>query len=104
MTNQLYDVVIVGGGVAGAALLYALAAFTDLKRVALVEKYPRVASVNSRATNNSQTIHCGDIETNYSLEKALKVRRSAQMLVDYASQLPSDLRQQVIYRFPKMVL
>lgn len=100
----MYDVVIIGGGVAGTALLYALATFTDLKRVALVEKYARVASVNSRATNNSQTIHCGDIETNYSLEKALKVRRSAQMLVRYAEQLPPSLRSQVIHRFPKMVL
>lgn len=104
MVNQMYDVVVIGGGVAGTALLYALATFTDLKRVALVEKYPRVASVNSRATNNSQTIHCGDIETNYSLEKALKVRRSAQMLVRYAEQLPHAQREQIIYRFPKMVL
>lgn len=104
MVNQPYDVVIIGGGVAGAALLYSLATFTDLKRVALLEKYPSVASVNSKATNNSQTIHCGDIETNYSLEKALKVRRSAQMLVRYAEQLPSAARERIIYRFPKMVL
>jgi malate dehydrogenase (quinone) len=104
MDNQVYDVVVVGGGVAGTALLYALATFTDLKRVALVEKYTQVASVNSKATNNSQTIHCGDIETNYSLEKALKVRRSAQMLVRYASELPAAQRDRIIYRFPKMVI
>lgn len=104
MGTQAYDVVIIGGGVTGTALLYALSRFTDLKRLALVEKYSHVASVNSRATSNSQTIHCGDIETNYSLEKALKVRRSAQMLVRYASQLPSAMRDQVIYQFPKMVI
>lgn len=104
MANQVYDVVIVGGGVAGTALLYGLAKFTDLKRVALLEKYGQVAAVNSKATNNSQTIHCGDIETNYTLEKALKVRRSAQMLVRYASQLPPAARDQIIYAFPKMVL
>lgn len=104
MTNSPYDVVIVGGGVAGTALLYALARFTDLKRVALVEKYAQVAAVNSRASNNSQTIHCGDIETNYSLEKALKVRQSAQLLVRYAEQLPAAQRDQMIHRFPKMVL
>ncbi|MBD1864119.1 MULTISPECIES: FAD-dependent oxidoreductase [Trichocoleus] len=104
MVNQVYDVVVIGGGVAGAALLYSLATFTDLKRVALLEKYPSVASVNSKATNNSQTIHCGDIETNYTLEKAIKVQRSAQMLVRYGSQLPPALRDQIIYQFPKMVL
>jgi malate dehydrogenase (quinone) len=103
MSSQ-YDVVIIGGGVTGTALLYMLTAFTDLKQIALVEKYPTLASVNSKATNNSQTIHCGDIETNYSLEKALKVRRPAQMLVQYAEQLPAAVRDQVIYRFPKMVL
>ena len=102
--DSQYDVVIIGGGVTGTALLYMLAAFTDLKRVALVEKYPVIAAVNSKATNNSQTIHCGDIETNYSLEKALKVRRPAQMLVQYAEQLPPALRDRVIYRFSKMVL
>lgn len=102
--TQVYDVVVIGGGVTGTALLYALAAFTDLKRVALIEKYAGVAAVNSKATNNSQTIHCGDIETNYSLEKALKVRRSAQMLVRYATQLPPEIRDRVIYRYPKMVL
>jgi malate dehydrogenase (quinone) len=104
MIQPIYDVVIVGGGVAGTALLYALASFTDLKRVALVEKYAQVAAVNSKATNNSQTIHCGDIETNYTLEKALKVRRSAQMLVRYGEQLPPSVRDQVIYKYPKMVL
>ncbi|MDX2231488.1 MAG: FAD-dependent oxidoreductase [Leptolyngbyaceae cyanobacterium bins.349] len=104
MSNQLYDVVIVGGGVAGAALLYSVARFTDLKSVALIEKYARVASVNSSPKNNSQTIHCGDIETNYSLEKALTVRKSGQLLVRYASELSAAQRDQIIYSFPKMVL
>ncbi|MGI0485168.1 FAD-dependent oxidoreductase [Pantanalinema rosaneae CENA516] len=104
MLNQVYDVIIIGGGIAGTALLYALAEFTDLNRIALLEKYQAVATVNSKATHNSQTIHYGDIETNYSLEKALKVQRSAQMLVRYASQLPRSQREQVIYPFPKLVL
>lgn len=102
--DSMYDVVIIGGGVTGTALLYTLAEFTDLKRIALVEKYKGVATVNSKATNNSQTIHCGDIETNYSLEKALSVRRTAQMIVRYAEQLPEKLRDRLVYKFPKIVL
>jgi malate dehydrogenase (quinone) len=64
------DVLIIGGGVCGTALLFELARYTDLGHLTLVERYDQLAQVNSRATNNSQTIHCGDIETNYSLEKA----------------------------------
>lgn len=103
MTNT-YDVVIIGGGITGTALLYALAKFTDLKRIALLEKYEQLAMVNTNAIHNSQTIHCGDIETNYTLAKALKVQRTAGMLVRYASHLPLTERHQIIHRFPKMVL
>ncbi|MGL6134859.1 MAG: FAD-dependent oxidoreductase [Prochlorococcaceae cyanobacterium] len=98
------DVLIVGGGVCGTALLFELARYTDLKRIALVERYAQLARVNSRATNNSQTIHCGDIETNYTLEKALKVKRTAEMIVHYAELLEPAQRQRCVFRTPKMVL
>ena len=63
---------VVGGGVCGTALLFELARYTDLPRLALIERYEQLAQVNSKATSNSHTIHCGDIETNYTLEKALR--------------------------------
>ncbi|MEB3165784.1 MAG: FAD-dependent oxidoreductase [Cyanobacteriota bacterium] len=95
---------IVGGGVCGTALLFELARYTDLGRIALVERYDQLARVNSRATSNSQTIHCGDIETNYTLEKAVKVKRTAEMIVHYAELLPAEQRQRCVFRTPKMVL
>jgi malate dehydrogenase (quinone) len=98
------DVLIVGGGVCGTALLFELARYTDLGRLTLLERYDRLAQVNSKATNNSQTIHCGDIETNYSLEKALKVKRTADMIVHYAALLDEDRRGRTLFRTPKMVL
>ncbi|MEX1317265.1 MAG: FAD-dependent oxidoreductase [Synechococcaceae cyanobacterium] len=98
------DVLIVGGGVCGTALLFELARYTDLASIALVERYDRLARVNSRATNNSQTIHCGDIETNYTLEKALKVKRTAEMIVHYAGLLEPAERERCVFRTPKMVL
>jgi malate dehydrogenase (quinone) len=98
------DVLIVGGGVCGTALLFELARYTDLSRIALVERYDRLALVNSRASNNSQTIHCGDIETNYTLEKALRVKRTAEMIVHYAELLQPAVRQRCVFRTPKMVL
>jgi malate dehydrogenase (quinone) len=99
-----YDCIIVGGGVSGTALLYELARFTDIKRLLLLEKYDRPAQVNSHVHNNSQTLHCGDIETNYSLDKALKVKRMASMVVNYATKLPARERDQIVHRMPKMVL
>jgi malate dehydrogenase (quinone) len=65
------DVLIIGGGVCGTALLFVLARYTSLRHLTLVERYGQLAQVNSRASSNSQTIHCGDIETTYTLEKAL---------------------------------
>ena len=101
-TQPVYDVLIIGGGVSGTALLYELAQFTDLKNIAMLEKYDSVAAVNSNGRNNSQTLHCGDIETNYTLEKALQVKKTASMVVNYTSTLPE--LDQIIYKHQKMVI
>ncbi|PIQ67026.1 MAG: malate:quinone oxidoreductase, partial [Candidatus Zambryskibacteria bacterium CG11_big_fil_rev_8_21_14_0_20_40_24] len=55
-------------------LFYTLAKYTNVPKVALIEKYEQVAQVNSKGNNNSQTLHIGDIETNYSLKKAESVK------------------------------
>lgn len=102
MTDKIHQVAIVGGGVCGTALLYMLAEYTDINDIVLIEKYDGVAKVNSHSRNNSQTIHCGDIETNYSLDKASKVKAAAQMLVNFARRLPDA--GQIIFKYPKMVL
>ena len=102
MTSTTYDVLIVGGGISGASLLYTLARYTDLKRIGLLEKYEDLSQVNSAASNNSQTLHCGDIETNYSLEKAIKVNKAAHMLIHYAKAQKNTDR--LMKKYPKMVL
>jgi malate dehydrogenase (quinone) len=102
MSAAIYDLLIVGGGVSGTALLYQSARFTDIGTIALLEKYAAPARVNSLSSNNSQTLHCGDIETNYSLDKALKVQRAARMLANYCLSQPD--REHLIYHYPKMVL
>jgi malate dehydrogenase (quinone) len=98
------DVLIVGGGVCGTALLFVLARYSSLRHMTLVERQPRLAQVNSRASSNSQTIHCGDIETNYTLEKALKVKSIASMISRYASLLPASERERCVFQTQKMVL
>ncbi|MEL7331659.1 MAG: FAD-dependent oxidoreductase, partial [Cyanobacteria bacterium J06560_2] len=97
-----YDVVIVGGGVCGTALLYGLSRYTNVGKVALIEKNSTVAQVNSKHTGNSQTLHFGDIETNYTLEKAEKVNRGASMVKRYL--LNNDPEHSIYTKYHKMVL
>ena len=100
--NHYFQVAIIGGGISGSALLYTLARYTDIKSVALFEKYGEIGSVNTNAKSNSQTLHCGDIETNYTLEKAKKVKRTAMMLEKYA--LKHGYGGEHIHKVTKMAL
>lgn len=99
---EKYDVVIVGGGISGTALIYVLSNYTDIKKIALFEKYDKVAQVNSKSNNNSQTLHFGDIETNYSLEKAVKVKKYADMVKNYLEKY--DTKKSAYSKYHKMVL
>jgi len=101
MSNQ-YDLLIIGAGVSGSALLYLTTKYTDIKHIGVIEKYAAPARVNSLSSNNSQTLHCGDIETNYTLDKALKVKRAASMLRNYAVAQPDA--HHIIFKYSKMVL
>ena len=96
------DVVIIGGGISGTALLYLLSRYTDLARICLLEKCNEIAILNSHGRHNSQTLHCGDIETNYTLEKAIEVKASADMVVKYLAQHPQY--QNIMFKYPKMVI
>ncbi len=83
--NSIYKVAIIGGGISGTALLYTLSNYTDINRIVLIEKNQEVALVNSHKTSNSQTLHFGDIEKNYTLEKAHKVNRAASLVKNRVS-------------------
>ena len=83
LINKLFDTAIVGGGVAGTSLLFTLARYTDLKNIILFEKYDEVSQLNSNPKSNSQTLHVGDIESNYTYEKAGKVKRASSMVSNY---------------------
>jgi malate dehydrogenase (quinone) len=100
-----HDVIIVGGGVSGTALLYTLCKYTDVKNIGLIEKYSDFGKVNTAPNMNSQTLHFGDIETNYSIEKARKVKRYADLVMNYLENekaLKGD--ENLFIKIPKMVL
>ncbi|MDQ2048981.1 FAD-dependent oxidoreductase [Natronolimnohabitans sp. A-GB9] len=100
--KEEYELVIVGGGISGASLLYTVANFTDIEKVALIEKEDEIAAINSHHTNNSQTLHFGDIETNYTLEKAETVKRGAEMVAGYLEE--NDPDREMHSKRSKMVL
>ena len=83
LINKLFDTAIVGGGVVGTSLLFTLARYTDLKNIILFEKYDEVSQLNSNPKANSQTLHVGDIESNYTFDKAKKVKRASSMVANY---------------------
>ncbi len=100
--NNYFNVAIIGGGISGTSLMYVLAKYSDVGSIALFEKYGEIASVNSNAKSNSQTLHCGDIETNYTFQKAAKVKKTANMLKHYA--LHHGYNERYIFKFKKMAL
>ncbi|MGL4884505.1 MAG: FAD-dependent oxidoreductase, partial [Waterburya sp.] len=102
MNDNIYEVVIVGGGVCGTALLYTLSNYTNIQNIALIEKESDVALINSYTNSNSQTLHFGDIETNYTIAKATKVKAGANLVKNYL--LTKDSTQDIYTKYHKLVL
>jgi len=100
--NKHYDVLIVGGGISGTALFYELSKYTNVKSLCLLEKYEALSTLNSKGTSNSQTIHVGDIETNYTLEKAKVTKRTAKMVEKFCLQY--GLEDKIMFAHQKMAL
>jgi malate dehydrogenase (quinone) len=99
--DKVYDVAIVGGGIVGAATFFLLSRYTNISKIILLEKEAEPGLINSYSENNSQTLHIGDIETNYSLEKAKQIKTQAVFLEKYLEKFaPKD----VFRKINKMVL
>lgn len=90
MEQRTYEVLIIGGGISGATLLYDLALHSNVESMCLIEKYDHLDPLNSNAHSNSQTLHCGDIETNYNREKADHVRSGAEMMLQFVNNGSGD--------------
>ena len=101
--GEVCDVIIIGAGVSGASQLYALSHYTDIKNVALFDKEHWAGTVNSFPTQNSQTLHEGDIETNYNFEKAKAVKHKSSFTRKYVLK-KKDQENKLFLRGSKMVL
>lgn len=97
-----FDVVIIGGGVSGCSTFYTLSEYSNINKIAIVEKESKLAQIGSSHKANSQTIHDGSIETNYSAEKASKVKVSANKLRNFA--LKENLQNKIIFNMQKIAI
>lgn len=102
MKQKNFEVLIIGAGISGSALAYELARYTDIRSIGILEKYEDIATLNSKGTSNSQTIHVGDIETNYTLAKAAVTKRTAKMVEKYC--LQHGYQNQIIFSHQKMAM
>ena len=102
--QKAYDVIIVGAGITGASLLFTLCKYSNINNVLVLEKYNDVAPLNSNSRNNAQTLHFGDIETNYSPEKARETNRAARMALNYFAALDGKSQDSLYRRLQKMVI
>jgi len=102
IVNKIFDTAIIGSGVAGSALLFTLSRYTDIRNIIMFEKYDEPAMLNSSPKANSQTLHIGDIETNYTLEKAAKVKHNASMIAHYVTHFGHE--ESIGFRRDKMIL
>lgn len=99
--GKTYDVIIIGAGVSGTAQAYAIANFTNINTFAVIEAEKEAGCINSNATQNSQTLHIGDIETNFTAEKAKLVRHKSYFTKTYV-ETKND--PNLYLKGPKMVL
>lgn len=102
--DDYYDLIIIGAGITGAALSYVASRYSSIEKILVIEKYNKVAPLNSDSINNSQTLHFGDIETNYTLEEATHTKAAAERVIRYTEKLPRSERAKIIAKVQKMVL
>jgi len=102
MSAKHYEVIVVGGGISGAALFFELAKYSDINNICLLEKYEELATLNSKGTSNSQTIHVGNIESNYTFEKAKITKRTAKMIERF--NIMYNLQDKIMFKQQKMLL
>ena len=105
-----YEIIIVGGGIVGCSVIYTLANFSDAKSILLLERGNSIGKGNSNREYNSKTLHEGFAETNYSLEKVLRMKLATSILKRYVynkfGQIPEMFsgKKSICYKLPFFVL
>jgi malate dehydrogenase (quinone) len=102
--EENHEVAIVGGGIIGTSLLYILSKFSNIESVVLLEKNKKLGQESTNSKSNAQTLHIGDIETNYGIGKVLETKMASELIPKYTATLPPQESERIIFPTSKMVL
>ncbi|CUV07584.1 unnamed protein product [Cryptosporidium hominis] len=96
------DVLVIGGGVMGSALVYLLSKHTNIKNIALL-------SENKEAENNliyhlNGTINSGETDSNMDLQHSLRLLKYSNMLRKVVQGLPGGVGKECIEKRTKILL
>ncbi len=72
-TGIQYGLAVIGKGIGGTSIINVFANYTNVENIIIFDKEKGTAKGNSHPSQNSQTLHTGDIETNYSYGRSVIV-------------------------------
>ncbi|MDO8463564.1 MAG: FAD-dependent oxidoreductase [bacterium] len=79
----MYDLAVIGAGDTGTASIYVASRYTSMQRIALIEREQDIATGASSPQTNSQTLHFGDIESNFDRATTERVRDAAELVAAF---------------------
>ena len=88
-----YEVGVLGAGVTGIATVLTLILYTNVRSIVIFERRPGPAQVNSSRVNNSQTLHMGRAESNYTEAQAVAVSEDAQLVAGFVERFAPEAGQ-----------
>jgi len=81
--KEFFDLTIIGSGIVGSSTAYILSKFTDVNNIAIFDKNSEAGKGNSDSSMNSKTLHEGFAETNYTIEKVLRMKLAGKLFRNY---------------------
>lgn len=100
--NNMVDLLIMGGGVTGSALVYLLAKHTNIKKIVFLSDKKKVEKNLIYHLDN--TIHSGETDSNVDLHHSLRLLRLSNMLRNLVKGLPGGIGNECMEKKNKILL
>ncbi|KAH8583101.1 malate:quinone oxidoreductase [Cryptosporidium sp. chipmunk genotype I] len=100
--RRAVDVLVMGGGVMGSALVYLLAKHTGIKKITLLSENKEVE--HNLIYHLDKTIHSGETDSNMDLHHSLRLLKYSNMLRNLVKGLPHGIGKECIEKKTKILL